>query len=191
MTTFQPQQSNRGRLVSHNAHATALQIHAMNCTIKLHGNFHEARKIVRNNLQRAVQTYAAECQFYTSQAEPLSWLRFLRLAQISPKVARSPARRARDVRETSGKTTGEISRHKSEPRLGGGPALATAMPPSVRPDDSQDNLRCAGNGRAMSALETRETTRNTVTQQLWSNPRNSQSNISQDDSSKSHRQFQP
>jgi hypothetical protein len=37
--------------------------------------------------------------------------------------------------------------------------VATAMPPSVRKDSSQDNLPCAGFGRAMSAPETGETTR--------------------------------
>ncbi len=45
----------------------------------------------------------------TGHALPLAFALFLRLAQISPMAARSPARRPRDDRETSGKTTGEIS----------------------------------------------------------------------------------
>jgi hypothetical protein len=36
--------------------------------------------------------------------------------------------------------------------------VAAAMPPDGRTDDSQDNLPCAGLGRAMSAPETCETT---------------------------------
>jgi hypothetical protein len=37
--------------------------------------------------------------------------------------------------------------------------VATAMPPSVRKDESQDNLPCSRIGRAMSAPGTGETTR--------------------------------
>jgi hypothetical protein len=37
--------------------------------------------------------------------------------------------------------------------------VATAMPPSVCKDDSQDNLPCSRLGRAMSVPETCETTR--------------------------------
>ena len=99
------------------------------------------------------------------QALPLSQLRFFRLAICSPMVARSPARRLRDGRETSGKTSGEISRRKSESCPGNGRAVATAMPPNVWQVNSQGNLRCTGYGRAMSAPETCETTRNTSAQQ--------------------------
>ena len=117
------------------------------------------------------------------QALPLSQLRFFRLAICSPMVARSPARRLRDGREPSGKKSGEISRHKSAQSPGNGRAVATAMPPDVRQGDSQDNLCCTGYGRAMSAPETCETTRNTVTRQ----PCHGQGNISQGNSLK----FQP
>ena len=99
------------------------------------------------------------------QALPLVWTRFLWLAKSSPMVARSPARRSRDGRETSGKKSSEISRVKSAQRPGNGRAVATAMPPNVRQDDSQDNLPCAGLGRAMTTPETRETTRNLTAQQ--------------------------
>ena len=92
------------------------------------------------------------------QALPLSQLRFFRLANSSPKTARSPARRSRDGRATSGKTTGEISYAMSAQRPGNGWTVATAMPPNVRQDGSQDNLPCAGLGCAMSAPETCEAT---------------------------------
>jgi hypothetical protein len=113
------------------------------------------------------------------QALPLVWTRFLRLTNSSPKIARNPARRSRDGREPSGKTSGEISRVISAQWPGNGRTVATAMPLNARQDDSQDNLPCAELERAMSAPETCETTRNLAAQQ----PRN----ISQDDSSESRR----
>ena len=93
------------------------------------------------------------------QALPLVWPRFLRLADSSPKTARSPARRSRDGRATSGKTAGEISRVMSAQLPGNSRATATAMPPDGRADDSQDNLRAADANAPMSAPETCQTTR--------------------------------
>jgi hypothetical protein len=100
--------------------------------------------------------------FYRVEALPLVSTRFLRLAKSSPKLARSPARRSRDGRKPSGKKSGEMSRVISAQRPGNGRTVATAMPPNVRQDNSQDNLPCAGHGRAMTAPETCETTRNLV-----------------------------
>ncbi len=117
--------------------------------------------------------------FYRVEALPLVRTRFLRLANSSPKTVRSPARRSRDGRETSGKKSGEISCAMSAQFPGIGRAVATAMPPRVRQDDSQDNLRHAGVGRAMVAPETCETTRKIVTQQPRRNSRNGQRNILQ------------
>jgi hypothetical protein len=93
------------------------------------------------------------------QALPLVKTRFFRLAKSSPKTVRSPARRSRDGRATSGKTTGKISRVMSAHRPGNGRAVAAAMPPDGRADDSQDNLPCSRLGRAMSVPEICETTR--------------------------------
>jgi len=90
-------------------------------------------------------------RFYRVEALPLVKTRFLRLANSSPKTARSPARRSRDGRATSGKTTGEISRVMSAQLPGNSRATATAMPPDGRADNSQANLPCAGLGRAISA----------------------------------------
>ena len=99
------------------------------------------------------------------QALPLSQAKVFRLAHISPIIARSPARRSSDGCEPSGKTSGEMSRVMPAQCPGNGRSVATAMPPNVRQDDSQDNLPCARLGRAMSAPETCETTRNTSAQQ--------------------------
>ena len=131
--------------------------------------------IFKSRCSRTVMCYRLD----RVQALPLVRTRFLRLANSSPKTARSPARRSRDGRETSGKKSGEISRVMSAQLPGNGRAVATAMPPSVRQDDSQDNLPCAGLGRAMSAPETGETTRNMSAQQPCRSPRNGQGNISQ------------
>jgi hypothetical protein len=125
----------------------------------LHGHFYEAQNIPRNNAQGTVQVHITELSFYAEQALPLVRTRILRLANSSPKTERSPARRSRDGREPSGKTSGEMSRVISAQRPGNGRTVATAMPPDGRADDSQDNLPCAGHGRAMIAPETCEMTR--------------------------------
>ena len=159
MTTFHPQEFDRGQCAHQKAGASALQIGVTNCTNRLRAHVHEARKVVCNKIQSAVQEHVPELEFYAREALPLVKTRFLRLVKISPLAARSPARRSRDGRATSGKTTGEISRVMSAQSPGNGRAVATAMPPTVRRDDTQDNLPCAGCERAMSAPETGETTR--------------------------------
>ena len=131
--------------------------------------------IFKSRCSRTVLCY----RFDRVEALPLNFVRFLRLANSSPKIARSPARRSRDVRETSGKKSGEMSHLMSVQLPGNGRIVAAAMPPNVHQDDSQDNLLRAGLGRAMSAPEACETTRNLAAQ----HPRN----ISQDDSSESRR----
>ena len=108
--------------------------------------------IFKSRCSRTVLCY----RFDRVEALPLVKTRFLRLANSSPKTARSPARRSCDGRETSGKKSGETSRVMSAQRPGNGRTVAMAMPPSVRKDDSQDNLPCFRLGRAMSAPETCE-----------------------------------
>jgi hypothetical protein len=121
------------------------------------------------------------------QALPLSQAKVFRLAHISPIIARSPARRSSDGCEPSGKTSGKLSRVMSAQCPGNGRSVAAAMPPSVRQDGLQDNLRHAGVGRAMVAPGTCETTRKMVAQQPCRSPQNGQCNIWQADSSESHR----
>jgi len=164
MTTFHLRQSERGRCVHRKTGADALQNHVTNRTTKMHSYFHEARKIWCNHFQRALQERVNEWSFYTREALPLVRTRILRLAQISPIIARSPARRPGDEREISGKTSAGVSCAISAQLPGNGRAAATATPPNVHQVGSQDNSHCTGNGRAMAAPETCETTRNTVTQ---------------------------
>ena len=159
MITFHSRQSDCVRRARKKAYAGTLQIHVTNCAAKLHSHFHEARKIVCNNLSSAVQAHVIELPLYAKQALPLVKTRFFRLANSSPKTVRSPARRSRDGREPSGKATGKISRVMSAQRPGNGRTVAMAMPPDGRADDSQDNLRAPDANAPMSAPETCQTTR--------------------------------
>jgi hypothetical protein len=159
MRTFHLQPSSRGRRVRKMANADTFNFTPQVAPSNLHSHVHEARKIVCNKIQGAVQEHVNEWSFYTREALPLVKTRFLRLANSLPKTARSPARRSRDGREMSGRTTGKNSCVMSAQRPGNGRTVATAMPPDGRADDSQDNLPCSLLGRAMSAPETCETTR--------------------------------
>ncbi len=145
------------------------------CTVRHTKRVKTNATIFKSRCSRTVLCY----RFDRVEALPLVRTRFLRLANGSPKTARSPARQSRDGREPSGKKSGEMSRGISAQRPGNGRAAAAAMPLNVRQDDSQDNLPCAGLGRAMSAPETCETTRNMSAQQPCRSPRSGQGNISQ------------
>ena len=165
MTTFHLRQPDRGRRVRKNANADTFnfkaQIPPSICAV-MHTKHDKSDATIFKSLCK--RTVVSKC-FYTREALPLVRTRFLRLANSSPKTARSPARRSRDGRETSGKKSGEMSRGMSAQCPGNGRTVATAMPLNVRQDDSQDNLPSAGLGHAMSAPETCETTRNTSAQQ--------------------------
>ena len=173
MNTFHSRQTDCDRHARKNENTGTLnftsQISPSICTVRHTKRVKTNATIFKSRCSRTVLCY----RFDRVEALPLVRTRFLRLAHISPKIARSPARRSRDGRKPSGKKSGEISRVISAQRLGNGRTVATAMPPNIR----QDNSPCAGHGHAMSAPETCETTRNLATQP----PRN----IFRDDSSES------
>ena len=173
MNTFHSRQTDCDRHARKNENTGTLnftsQIAPSICTVRHTKRVKTNAAIFKSRCSRTVLCY----RFDRVEALPLVRTRFLRLAHISPKIARSPARRSRDGRKPSGKKSGEISRVISAQRLGNGRTVATAMPPNIR----QDNSPCAGHGHAMSAPETCETTRNLATQP----PRN----IFRDDSSES------
>jgi hypothetical protein len=158
MTTFHSRQSGDARRTRKNENADmfnfASQIPSSICTVAFTKREMSDAIIFKSRFS----CLSLFCIFRHRHALPLAKTRFLRLANSSPMAARSPARRSRDGRATSGKATGKLSRVMSAQRPGNGRAVATAMPPSVRKDSSQDNLPCAGHGRAMSAPETCETT---------------------------------
>lgn len=148
MTPFHPQQSNRGRRVRKNANANTFnftsQIAPPICAA-MHTEHDKSDATIFKSLCKRMAV--SKC-FYRVEALPLVKTRFLLLAQISTLDTRSPARWPRDGREISGKKSGEISRLISAQHPGNGRAVATAMPPDGRADNSQDNLPCAGLGRA-------------------------------------------
>jgi hypothetical protein len=164
MTTFHPQPSDCGRRARRKADTNVLQIHVTNCAAKLHGPLHEARKIRCNNFQGAEQAHVTEWSFYPSHALPLPRARILRLAQISPMDVRSPARRPNNGRETSDKTSGELSRDKVAQFPSNNQTMTNVMPLNIRQDDSQDHLPYTGLGHAIAAPETCKTTRNMTAQ---------------------------
>ena len=141
MTTFHSRQSGDARRTRKNENTDtfnfASQISPSICTVMHMKNDKRGATIFKSLCKR---TAVSKC-FYRVEALPLVRTRILRLAQISPLDTRSPARRPRDGREISGKTSGEISRRKSESCPGNSRAVATAMPPNVRQGGSQDNLR--------------------------------------------------
>ncbi len=179
MTPFHPQQSNCGRCVRKNANVNTFnftsQIAPPICAV-MHTEHDKSDATIFKSLCKRMAV--SKC-LYRVEALPLVRTRILRLANSSPKIARSPARRSRDGRETSGKKSGEMFRVTSAQRPGNGRTVAAATPPNVRQDNSQDGSPCAGHRRAMSAPKTCEITRNLAAKK----PRN----ISQDDSSESRR----
>jgi hypothetical protein len=138
------------------------QIASLICTATFTKRVKPDATIFKSRCSRTVLCY----RFDRVEALPLVSTRILRLANSSPKIARSPARRSRDGRETSGKKSGETSRVMSAQLPGNGRTVAAAMPPNVRQDNSQDGSPCAGLGRAMSAPEACETPRNLAAKHL-------------------------
>ena len=158
MNTFHSRQTDCDRHARKNENTGTLnftsQIAPSICTVM----FTKRVKPDATNFKARCSRTAVSYRFDRVEALPLVKTRFLRLANSSPKTARSPARRSRDSRATTGKTSGAISRLISAQRPGNSRAVATAMPPNVRRDDWQDNLPCSRLCRAMSEPETGEKT---------------------------------
>jgi len=164
MTAFYSRQPNCARRVCKQANAGAFNFTSQNTPSIYAVAFTKRVKpdaaIFGARCSRTVVGYRLD----RVQALPLSQAKVIRLANGSSKLVRSPARWSSDVREPSGKKSGEMSRVRSAQLPGNGRSVAAAMPPSVRQDGSQDNLRHAGVGRAMSAPASCETTRNLAAQ---------------------------
>jgi len=174
MTTFYSRQRDRARPACKKANADTFNF-ASQIALPIYTVMHTKRvKIDATSFESRCSRTVVCYRFYRVEALPLNLVRFLRLAKNSPMAARSPARRPHDSRKISSKTSGEISRDNAAQFPGNSQTIANAMSPNFRQDDSQDNLPHAGHGRAMSAPETCETTRNTAMR----SPRNGQGNIS-------------
>jgi hypothetical protein len=140
MTTFHPRQSGDARRTRKNVNTGTFNFTSQNarsiCAVVYTKLGKSNATIFKSQCSRTTVSYC----FGIGHALLLNFVRFLRLAKISPMIAPSPARWPRDGRATSGRTSGERSRVMSAQLLGSSRAVATAMPPTVRQDDPQDNL---------------------------------------------------
>jgi hypothetical protein len=171
MITFHSRQSDCARHVRKNENADTFkfvsQIASSICTVMFTKRVKPDATTFKSRCSRTVVCYRLD----RVEALPLNFVRFLRLANSSPMIQRSPTRRSRNGRETSGRKSGKISRVMSAQRPANGRAVATAMPPNVRQDDSQANLP-APNVAAQYP-------RRKLARQLAICPCNGQGNISQ------------
>ncbi len=128
MTTFHSRQSDSDRRTRKNENTGTLnftsQIARSICTVRHTKRVEPDATIFKSRCSRTVLRY----RFDRVEALPLVKTRFLRLANSSPKTARSSARRSRDGREMSGKKSCEISRVISRNL----PAMAGQRQPQCR-----------------------------------------------------------
>ena len=107
MITFHSRQPDCDRLARKNKNSDTVnftsQIASLICTATFTNRVKLGATIFKSRCSRTVLCY----RFDRVEALPLVKTRFLRLANSSPKTARSPARRSRDGREPSGKKYGE------------------------------------------------------------------------------------
>ncbi len=160
MTTSHSRQSNDARRTRKNGNTGTFYFTSQNapsiCAIMYTKREKSDATISKSQCSRTTVNY----RFGTGHALPLNFVRFSWLANISPMIARSPARWPRDGRATSGRTSNEISRDMSA-QLSGSSRAVAAMPPTVRQDDPQDNLPCGKrNGGAISTAQSARRTYN-------------------------------
>jgi hypothetical protein len=110
MITFNSRQSDCARHARKNENANTVnftsQIASSICTATFTKRVKPDATIFKSRCSRTVVCH----RFDRVEALPLSFVRFLRLANGSPKNRRSPARRSRNGREPSHKKSGEMPR---------------------------------------------------------------------------------
>ena len=128
MNTFHSRQTDCDRRARKNENTGTSnftsQIAPSICTVMFTKRVKTNATIFKSRCSRTVLCY----RFDRVEALPLVSTRILRLANSSPKIARSPARRSRDGRETSGKKSGETSRVMSAQLPGNGRSNAAGWP---------------------------------------------------------------
>ena len=161
MIKFYSRQSDCARRARKNENAGtfnfASQIASSICTVA----FTKCEKFDATIFTSRCSRTAVSYRFRGGQALPLSFVRFLRLANGSSKNRRSPARRSRNGREPSHKKSGEMSR---------------SLPHIYREIAGQWQMQC----HRMSAWQLARQLagwRATVTQRPCRSPRNSRCNI--------------
>ena len=153
MITFHSRQSDCARRARKNQNAGAFnfksQIASSICTVIRTKHVKRDATNFTSRCSRTVLCYRLD----RVQALPLSFVRFLRLANGSSKFQRNPARRSHSVREPSHKKSGEMSR--SIPR--NFPKIAGQCP-----------MQC----RRMTRQMARKTTRKEMRNSQWNILRN-------------------
>jgi hypothetical protein len=170
MITFHSRQSDYDRRARKNENAATFnftsQIASSICTVTHTKRVKPDATIFKSRCSRTAVCY----RFYTKQALPLNFVRFLRLANSSPMIQRSPARRSRNVRELSGKKSGEMSRSQNAPFPGNCRAVAIAMPPNVRTATCKTTRNMARNVRAAIRATNDATSRKISRKMTLQNP---------------------
>ena len=158
MITFHSRQSDCARRARKNENAGTInftsQIASSICTVA----FTKCEKFDATIFTSRRSRLSLICIFRQGHALLLSFVRFLRLANGSSKNQRSPARRSRNGRESSGKKSGEMSR--SLPH--NFPAIAGQWQTQCRRMSARQLARqlasMARNGHAMSSSQSAQQT---------------------------------
>ena len=167
MITFHSRQSDCARRAHKNETAGTFnfttQIASPICTAMNTKRVKTDATIFKSRCNRTAVSY----RFRGRHALLLSQAKVLRLANGSSKLVRSPARWARDIRDTTDKTSGEMPRVIAAQCPHNGRATANAMSPDDWRDNSQssaqpsgsDNVTVRAKDNATSCETSRKTTR--------------------------------
>ena len=154
MTTFHSRQSDCGRRVQKNGKRRNVQFqHHRICTVM----FTKREKSGATIFKEHCKSTSTNGHFIRGKPYPLSEQGFYGSPIARRKLRGVPRDGHAMGAQHPARHPAQYLRHSAQ-RPGNGRAVAAAMPPSVRKDDSQDNLPCSRLGRAMSAPETCETT---------------------------------
>jgi hypothetical protein len=158
MITFHSKQSDCARRARKNENAGTInfksQIASSICTVA----FTKCEKSDATIFTSWCSRTAVSYRFRGGHALPLSFVRFLRLANSSPMIQRSPARRSSDGREPSGKTSGEMSRVMSARFPGSCRIVANTKLPNFRAATCKTTRNMPRNGHAMSVSQSAQQT---------------------------------
>ena len=166
MITFHSRRSDCARRARKNENAGtvnfASQIASSICTVAFTKHEKSDATIFKSRCSRTAVSY----RFRGGHALLLSQAKVLRLANGSSKLVRSPARLARDIRDTTDKTSGEMPRVIAAQCPHNGRATANAMSPDDWRDNSQSSAQPSGSGnvtvRARDNATSCETSRKTT-----------------------------
>jgi len=157
MTTFHSRQSDYVRHVHKNEHVDmisfTLQIASSICTVA----FTKCEKFDAMIFTSRSSRSSPICDFRHGHALLLSQAKVLRLANGSSKLVRSPARWACDIRDTTDKTSGEMSRVIAAHCPHNGRATANAMSPDDWRDNSQSSTQPSGSDNVTVRAKDNET----------------------------------